>query len=219
MNRKKMILLTSLITFVPMIAGLLLWNQLPEEIAVHFNAQGVADNWESKAFVVFFMPLFLFVVHLITGFITLHDPKKQNISDKMFLLVLFIIPFTALILCIVTYSDALGFNLSMNMLGNLFLGIVFIIVGNYLPKSRQNYTIGIKLPWTLSDADNWNKTHRLAGRLWIVCGLILLVNAFLDITVVPIVIIFTAVLLPTVYSFVLYKRLKASANSDTGKEV
>ena len=214
MNRKRMVLLTSLITFVPMIVGLILWKQLPEEIAVHFNAQGVADNWDSKAFVVFLMPLFLFVMHLITGFITLHDPKKQNISDKMFLLVLGIIPFTALILCIVTYSDALGFNLSMNMLGNLFLGIIFIIVGNYLPKSRQNYTIGIKLPWTLNDTDNWNKTHRFAGILWLLCGLIVFINAFLDIQFLPLIIIFTAALLPTVYSFVLYKKQKDSANSD-----
>ena len=206
MNRKKIIFLTSLITFVPMLVGLLFWSRLPEELPIHFNSAGEVDNYGSKAFVVFFLPLFLFAVHLISSFVTLHDPKKQNISDKMFLLVQLIAPSVAIIACFATYSTALGSNISMNMLGNLFLGLIFIIVGNYLPKSRQNYSIGIKLPWTLTDTDNWNKTHRLGGIIWLLCGILLLINAFLDITWFPLFILLTAVLLPTAYSFLLYAR-------------
>lgn len=206
MKRKTMIFLTSMIIFVPMIVGLIFWNQLPEELPIHFNSAGVADNWGSKSFVVFLLPLFLLIMHLLCAFITLHDPKKQNISDKMFLLVLLIIPFTAIVGCIVMYSGALGFDISINMLMHLFLGIVFIIVGNYLPKSRQNYTIGIKLPWTLNDTENWNKTHRFAGILWMLCGVVSLVNAFLDIPAIVLILIIVAVLLPTIYSFILYKQ-------------
>lgn len=206
MNRKKMIFLTSLIIFVPMIVGLLFWNRLPEELPIHFNSAGEIDNYGSKAFVVFFFPLFLLACHLISGFVSLADPKKQNISDKMFLLVLMIIPFTAIFICIVTYSAALGIKFSMNMLGNLFLGIVFIIVGNYLPKSRQNYTVGIKLPWTLNDTENWNKTHRFGGIVWLLCGILFLINAFLDIIWIIPFIIAAAVLLPSIYSFILYKQ-------------
>ena len=208
MNRKKAILLTSLLTFIPMIVGLILWNQLPEKMPVHFNYAGEPDNWASKAFAVFFIPLFLWAIHLLTGFITLADPKKQNISDKMFLLSLLIIPVTSIISCIATYSGALGIDLSINLVMHLFLGLLLIIVGNYLPKSRQNYTIGIKLPWTLSDAENWNKTHRFAGILWMLCGLIALVNAFLDITVIPIILIAVAAAVPAIYSFALYKQQK-----------
>lgn len=217
MKRKKMIFLTSLIIFVPMIVGLIFWNKLPEELPVHFNAYGEADNWESKAFVVFFFPLFLFAMHLLTSFITLADPKKQNISDKMFLLVLCIIPFTAILLCILTYSAAFGVNLSTNMVGNFFLGLLFIIIGNYLPKSRQNYTIGIKLPWTLCDTENWNKTHRFGGILWLLCGILALINIALDITWLPLTLIFTAGLVPTVYSFLLYKRKKKDIDTNDGE--
>lgn len=206
MNRKKMILLTSLLTLLPMLLGLLLWNRLPEEMPIHFNSHGEVDDWGSKAFVVFFLPLFLFVMHLITGFITLHDPKKQNIGDKIFLLILFIIPSVAVLECVLTYGSAFGIAFSPNMLGNLFLGIIFTIVGNYLPKSRQNYTVGIKLPWTLNDAENWNKTHRFAGILWTLCGILLLINTFVNLTYLPIGILLCAALLPCVYSFVLYTR-------------
>lgn len=219
MNRKKMILLTSLIIFTPMIIGLIFWNKLPEELPIHFNSAGEVDNYGSKVFVVFFLPLFLLACHLLSGFVSLADPKKQNISDKIFLLVLMIIPFTAIFACILTYSAAFGIDLSINMLGYLFLGTVFIIIGNYLPKSRQNYTIGIKIPWTLSDTENWNKTHRFAGILWMLCGIILLVNAFFDIVwIVPLTIV-AAALLPTAYSYFLFIHKKDSTNSDNEKEV
>ncbi len=208
MNRKKIIFLTSLLIFIPMIIGLILWNRLPEELPVHFNFAGEADNWESKSFVVFFFPLFLWIVHLLVGFITLADPKKQNISDKLFLLALFIVPSVSILICFVTYSEALGLNLSMNMLGNLFLGILFIVVGNYLPKSRQNYSIGIKLPWTLHDTDNWNRTHRFGGILWLLCGILLLINSIVDIHILPLIIILVAILLPAVYSFLLHSKSK-----------
>lgn len=206
MNRKKMILLTSLLIFIPMLIGLLLWNKLPEELPIHFNSAGEIDNWESKEFVIFFIPLFLWAMHLLAGFISLADPKKQNISDKMFLLVLFIVPSVAIFMCVIIYSAAFGINVSATMLGYLFLGLVFIILGNYMPKSRQNYSIGIKLPWTLSDTENWNKTHRLGGIVWLLCGIVLLLNIFLNIVWLVPVCIFTAVLLPTVYSFLLYKQ-------------
>lgn len=208
MKRKTMIFLTALLIFIPMIVGLIFWNQLPEELPIHFNSAGIADNWTSKSLVVFGLPLFCLAMHLLCTFITLHDPKKQNISDKMFLLVLLIIPVTAIFGCFATYSTALGINLSINMMMHLFLGIIFIIIGNYLPKSRQNYTIGIKLPWTLSDTENWNKTHRFAGIVWVLCGVVSLVNAFLDIPAIVLILITVAVLLPSVYSFILYKKKK-----------
>ena len=206
MNRKKMILLTSLLVFIPMIVGLVLWNRLPEEIPIHFNHFGEPDNYESKAFAVFFLPLFLWVVHLLTGFITLADPKKQNISDKIFLLMLYICPSAGIFGAVVMYTGALNLPISVNMIGNLFVGIVFIAVGNYMPKTRQNYTIGIKIPWALNDAENWNKTHHFAGIIWIICGAILIINAFLDIIWIVPASIAVATLLPTAYSFFLYLR-------------
>jgi uncharacterized membrane protein len=210
MNRKKMILLTSLLVFIPIIVGLVLWNRLPEEMPVHFNTAGEPDNWESKSFAVFFLPLFLWVVHLVTGFITLADPKKQNINDKVFMLVLYICPATAIFGSIAMYIGALDLPISINMVGNLFVGIVFIIVGNYMPKTRQNYTIGIKIPWALNDTENWNKTHRFAGIIWIICGVVLLINAFLDIMWLVPASIAVAALLPTAYSFLLFVRKNKS---------
>ena len=210
MNRKKAILLTSLLTFIPMIVGLILWNKLPEELPVHFDIAGNADQYGSKAFVVLGIPLVLWALHLLTGFLILADPKRQNINDKVFTLMLYTVPGVGIFCSVLMYPTALNIPISVNMIGGLFVGIIFLFIGNYLPKSKQNYTVGIKLPWTLNDAENWNKTHRFAGVLWTICGVILLVNAFLDFMVLVPVILAAAILLPTAYSFLLYLRKNKS---------
>jgi uncharacterized membrane protein len=73
------------------------------------------------------------------------------------------------------YPANLGCQLDITFFGELFLGLLFIIIGNYLPKVRQNNTIGIKIRWTLANEENWNRTHRLAGYLWMICGILILI--------------------------------------------
>ena len=89
---------------------------------------------------------------------------------------------------------------------------MFIVIGNYLPKARQNYTIGIKIPWTLSDEDNWNRTHRLAGYLWMIGGIFLIIGALTGFVKINLVlaIILLMILVPCIYSGVLYNRRKVS---------
>jgi uncharacterized membrane protein len=86
----------------------------------------------------------------------------------------------------------------------VFVGGVFLGIGNYLPKTHQNYTVGFKLPWTLEDEENWNRTHRLAGQVWVFGGTLTIVNAFLGNMWIFIAAIVLMVLVPTVYSYWLY---------------
>lgn len=89
----------------------------------------------------------------------------------------------------------------------VFVGLIFIVIGNYLPKCRHNYTVGIRLPWTLDNEDNWNHTHRFAGYVWIIAGVVTLLSVFLShAAVVWVAAIFVASLSPLVYSFVYAKR-------------
>ena len=96
----------------------------------------------------------------------------------------------------------------MIFLAELFMGLLFIIVGNYLPKSRQNYTVGIRVPWTLADEENWNRTHRMAGFLWVLCGILLLVCALCRVRnpVLIFGLLFVITIIPIVYSYLLYKK-------------
>ena len=83
-----------------------------------------------------------------------------------------------------------------------------MVIGNYLPKCKQNYTLGIKLPWTLDDEENWNRTHRFAGFLWVVGGVLIAINAFLEWEWLFLVVVFAMVLIPAIYSYLYYKKQK-----------
>lgn len=78
------------------------------------------------------------------------------------------------------YGASLGYSMMSGILAQIFMGAVMIVIGNYLPKTRRNYIIGIRLPWTLENDENWSKTHLLAGKIWVLGGLLLFLNAFVQ---------------------------------------
>ena len=213
-NDKRLIFLTSLVILLPICVGAALWGRLPDPMPTHFNFQGVPDGWSGKPFAVFGMPLFLLAVHLVCAFAVFHDPKADNVAGKIRALTLWICPAVSLFVAALTYSYALGGDsVSPNLFGMLFMGALFVVVGNYLPKCRQNYTVGIKLPWTLADEDNWNRTHRMAGPLWAAGGFLIILDAFLQIYPlwvfcgIPMI----AAIAPVIYSAALYVRKRGQA--------
>jgi len=102
----------------------------------------------------------------------------------------------------------LGYKISVESIMPVFMGVLFLVLGFILPKCKQNYTIGIKLPWTLHDEKNWDKTHKLAGKLWIYGGIIMVVSGMFNLTFLFMAIIFALVIIPTVYSYLIYKNKK-----------
>ena len=177
---KRNLLLTCACILLPVCAGVVLWGRLPERVATHFDFYGVPDGWSSKPFAVFGLPLFLLCVQLLCAFAVSHDPKAGNVGGKIRALVLWICPAVSLFTAAMIYPNALGYSMNMTMFAMLLTGTLFVVVGNYLPKCRQNYTIGIKLPWTLADEDNWNRTHRMAGPLWVAGGFLVILDALLQ---------------------------------------
>lgn len=201
---KKIMILTSLVTILPVLAGLIFWKQLPDTMVTHFGIDGTANGWSGKPCAVFGIPVFILVCHWICIAATRYDPKRQNISGKMMYVILWICPIVSVICGIVTYGASLGwkFNITNGMFA--LIGILFIVMGNYLPKCRHNYTVGIKLPWTLADEDNWNHTHRMAGKLCIAGGILMIGNGFLRQEWIFWAIMALLVLIPMGYSFFYY---------------
>ena len=109
------------------------------------------------------------------------------------------------------YGNALGYKdvINLNLWTNVLLGIVLIVVGNYLPKCRQNYMIGIKLPWTLDNEENWDYTHRMAGKWWIIGGVLRILlgfQKFVDPIGAAVGIILIVTLIPAIASYIYYKK-------------
>ena len=204
----KNLIITTIVTLLPMLAGVILWNKLPEQFPIHFNAAGEVDGWSSKVFGVFGLPLILVAFQWLCGLGSLKlDPKAENLEGKVFSLVLWIIPVLSVVLNALVYCTALGMDMNVQIIMPLLIGLLMVIIGNWLPKCKHSYTLGIKLPWTLADETNWNRTHRFAGPIWVVCGLVIMLcgligGAFLWVMVAAFVVMIIA---PTVYSYLLFK--------------
>ena len=104
------------------------------------------------------------------------------------------------------YLYELDNSINTTSIGILMLGCMFLVIGNYMPKMKQSYTLGIKLPWTLNSEENWYRTHRLGGYTFMSGGVISIIVAFLQVFWVVFVAILVATIIPMVYSYMLYKK-------------
>ena len=205
-KNKAALILTSLVLLIPILIGLLLWNRLPEQIPSHWGIDGEIDGWSSKAFAVFGFPCLLLALHWVCILASCADPKAKNYHPKMLQLVLWICPVLSLVLNSLVYATALGYPLEVQILMPLLVGLMFLIVGNLLPKCRQSYTLGIKLPWTLHNEENWNKTHRFGGKVWVIGGVITMATAFMGSFWILLAVLIVMVAAPTIYSYSLYRK-------------
>lgn len=204
---KKLVLFTSILILLPSLVGCVFWNQLPEEIPTHFNLLGQADGYNHKMSAIFGLPTLMLLMHWLLLFLMIKDPKSSNISSKIQVLIYWIIPFVSCLSMISIFGESLGYSMMSGILAQIFMGVVMIVIGNYLPKTRRNYIIGIRLPWTLESDKNWRKTHRLAGKIWVLGGLLLFLNSFVQLYVywVFFLTLFFVVIIPSVYSYQLSK--------------
>ncbi len=205
-ENKKTLILTSIIMLIPMVIGVLLWNRLPEQIPSHWDINGNIDGWSSKPFAVFALPALLLAIHWLCILASSADPKHKNYHPKMLALVLWICPVIGLVMSSLVYAVALGHSLRVEIILPLLVGVMFIIVGNLLPKCRQTYTMGIKLPWTFACEENWNKTHRFAGKVWVIGGILTMATAFLGSFWLLLAVLVVMVAAPTLYSYLHYRR-------------
>ena len=178
-NLKGTLLLTSAVILLPALAGVLIWNRLPDQMVIHWGMNGAANGWGGKVFAVFGLPLILLAVHWLSVWMTAKDPGNKNQSRKTLGMVLWILPILSLVTCGSIYGMALNEEFPIETLMLLMMGALFLIIGNDLPKCRRNRTIGVKVKWALENEENWNATHRMAGKLWMAGGLVLCFCGFL----------------------------------------
>ncbi len=211
-NHKWKAIISSVVILLPMLFGLIVWNQLPANMISHWGGDGVADGSAPKAFMVFGMPLILLALQwlMLLAESVLQKDHPQN--NKIVALTYGIVPALSLVVHVFIYSVALEKNWNLFTLIPVLIGILFMLIGNYLPKTIRNRTMGIKLRWTMGNDENWQKTHRLGGKIWFWGGLAMLASVLLPIKytiTVMIVMIAVSIIVPTVYSYSIYKKHKA----------
>ena len=190
----------------PFVLSAAFYGRLPEKVATHFNGYGVPDGYSSRAFAAFGLPAIFLGCLFLVVFAMRFDPKYKNLGNKVPRL----IPWFLAVFFIVIQSVIIGFalNAAFNVTAaiHLMVGILFIVIGNYLPKTKQNYTVGIKLPWTLESTENWNRTHRIGGFVWVIGGALMIVLGLLGRMDLFFAVLIVMVGVPFAYSFYLYRK-------------
>lgn len=210
---KKLIILIIILMYA---ASMIFLPILPQAIPMHWNISGQVDSWWPKNIAVWLFPAITSVMFLFFRFFPSIDPRKEKY--KLFrkeweIIQTVIITFMAYMQFIIFYIALHPGTLIMPLMF-IGLGTLFIVMGNYLSKIRQNYFIGIRIPWTLSSEDNWNKTHRFASWTFVGAGILMLAEAYF-LRYAPGIIfssILLAVGLPIIYSFLLFRHAENKMN-------
>lgn len=193
-----------------LLTGRAVYDQLPEQMPRHRNLQGQVDDYWSKLGGVLGIPLICLAMIVLFRFLPKIDPKKANyekfgtVREIMQFVLISFMAYAYWISLLVTLHPEYPIN--PLMLG--WLGILFIILGNYMGKIKHNFFVGVKTPRTIADETVWNKTHRLSWWLWVLGGLVLFAQAFIlkYIAVTFIITMIIVVLVPMGYSYWLFKR-------------
>jgi uncharacterized membrane protein len=206
-----------LFIIAPAIYLAIIWDRIPQTVAMHYDLQGNPDRYGNKKELIgltaILIAVNIFVYFLLTNIYRI-DPKKYAADNKERLqrIAFAVVIFMSALLSFIIYSST---QTSIKLdAGIIFsgVGLLFAVIGNYLPNLKPNYFAGLRLPWTLENPDNWRKTHALAGRLWFVGGLFIAVICFFIPTVAAII-VFALVMciitiIPCVYSYRIYKAQK-----------
>ncbi len=207
-------LLCLLLIAIPFIYLEIEWNSLPEEVPLHWNARGEIDRWGSKT-TLWVLPIVVTLLpYLLLVIIPFIDPKKgiQRMGNKYeqlkLIMVLLMSGLTTVILYITRHPQ-----LNMGFAVMVFVGVLFLALGNYFQTIKPNYFVGIRTPWTLESEYVWKETHKFGGKLWVVAGLLVIaVTVLLPLSAVTavlnIAILLAATFIPLVYSYTLYQKEK-----------
>ncbi len=211
MSSRTTLIIVSILMIASTLAGLLLWNQLPEPMASHWGPSDQVDGYMSKFWGVFLMPLITLGMLLLFLIIPAIDPLKANIDQFREYFNAFIALMTGFMvyvygLTLIWNLGYTGFRMSSAMLPAL--GLIFVFTGILVGKAKRNYFIGIRTPWTLASDSVWNETHRLGGKLFIASGLLALLGAFFPNYAFAFVLIpvLGTTLFTVIYSYYLFQK-------------
>lgn len=198
---------------LPLIYLAYLWADLPDSVPLHWNIEGEVDRYGNKSELIlipFLLPILTYVIFLVAPYI---DPKnklksKDSKFNKLKTLMIVFMSILAIYILNASKNESLSSPNSIVML----IGVLYIALGNYFKTIKPNYFIGIRTPWTLENENIWRKTHKMAGKMWFIGGLIVVLNSFTLEEQINLY-VFLAVtgiisIIPMIYSYIKYKELK-----------
>jgi uncharacterized membrane protein len=199
--------------FASVILAIYFYQHFPERVPVHWDVNGRVNGWGPKGVGAFTFPVLLVATYFLFNILSRIDPRKKRYAEfsKTYAIIKTAIMLVFFSIYIITGLYSLGRVISVDFWIPLLIGIMFVVIGNYLGNIKNNYFVGIRTPWTLSSEKIWDETHRLGGKLFMVGGVLMALTGFLpSVARMPlfILVVLAVAAAPVVYSYLLYKRSK-----------
>jgi len=212
---KRWILPVGLVAAALMIS-LIVYGRMPDQVPVHWNTYGEVDRYASKAFALFIMPAMMLLVWLSIKIAPIIDPKRANLKKNIGEIdtINFFVLLVLLGIHVMTIVYGLGYEFDMSIIAPIIVGLMFVVIGNYLPRFRHNYFFGVKTPWTLANEEVWRKSNQIGGRMFFFGGLVVILSVFLP-RMWMLVILFATIVVcsavPAVVSYILYRKNQSAS--------
>lgn len=208
-KNKRPLILSSIIIMLPCLVGILIRFFHPKTIDSEWIETSNNGFWNTKILLLLFFTLLILVIHWLCIYFILKDEKNYKQNDKILNLALWILPIFSLIGGCTLIEASTRKDFGFGFLGQLFFSTLFFVLGNYMPKCQPNHSVGIKVPWTLHNEENWTKTHRITGIIWVAGSVIMFLFLMIYETgfvskSLPILIIMTVA--PVLFSALYYKK-------------
>jgi uncharacterized membrane protein len=213
MNRRPGLIASGMLIGTMLVLSFWAWTQIPDSahVAVHWDAQGRPNGYAAKPLALLLFPLIALAIAVLFSLIPSIEPRRSNLwrSARAYngiwisSLAVLVLIHAAVIL------NAAGHPLNMSLIGLASIGVLLVVLGNYMGKLRSNFFVGIRTPWTLSSELSWNKTHRLGGRLFMGLGALLLLAGLVGNTILELSLLLGGLAVITVvlltYSYVVWR--------------
>ena len=198
---RKILLITCLVCLLPTLLGLAMWDKLPDTVAIHFDINNNPDNFAPKSFAVFGLPLMMIAFQIFCCLVTDLSEKQKNDNPKLIRVTKWIIPVMTLILQPVTLFYSTGVNIDIRRVAVLIVGVMLIVLGNYLPKLNhvKNYRF---------DTEQARKINRFGGYSMVIFGILFLISLFLPpvASVICLMLLILCSVITAIYAFSVAKR-------------
>ena len=201
-----------ILTAISAAATAFIYNKLPEQIPIHWNIKGEIDNYGGRGFIIFtaLLPVIMLIFMKVLPKI---DPRRENYKkhEKAYSFIVYSIALLMIAIHWFSITAAMGREVEIARLMPLVMGIVFIVIGNFMTQLRHNYFVGIRTPWTLANETVWKKTHRVGGALFVISGILTIIASFINSSVAFYTLMGTilgSTLAVLVYSYLVFAKIK-----------
>lgn len=197
---------------VTFIVSIYFYPSLPSKVPNHWNVKGQIDGYSGRFWGAFEIPFMNAAFYFLFIFLPYLDPKKANYAkfSSAYKLIRYALHIFLTGLQVIILLAALGYSVNTGMFVGIGTSLLFVVIGNVMGKFKHNYFVGIKNPWTLANEEVWIRTHRMAAPFWVIGGIVSAVFAVIggEIAFIALmVIILVITIVPTVYSYIIFKKL------------